>query len=99
VIKDTFQYDNKIIIEEYIKDREIECAVLGNEKSQASLIGEIITTQDKFYSYDAKYVDEKEAILETLAELSKPVVKKVQALAIQVFQALECEGMSRVDMF
>jgi D-alanine-D-alanine ligase len=97
-IKDAFQYDNKIIIEEFIKGREIECAILGNEKPQASLIGEIITPQNKFYSYDAKYTNE-EAILKAPAELSKAVMKKVQDLAIQAFQALECEGMSRVDMF
>jgi D-alanine-D-alanine ligase len=98
-IKDAFQYDSKIIIEEFIKGREIECAILGNEKPQASLIGEIITPKDKFYSYDAKYVDEKEAILKAPADLPKAIVKKIQTLAIQAFQALECEGMSRVDMF
>ena len=57
-ITEAFKYDNKIIIEEFIKGREIECAILGNENPQASLPGEIITSPDKFYSYDAKYVDE-----------------------------------------
>lgn len=98
-IKDAFQYDSKIIIEEFIKGREIECAILGNEKPQASLIGEIITPQDKFYSYNAKYIDEKGAILEAPTKLSKSVVKKVQNLALKAFQTLECEGMARVDMF
>jgi len=98
-IKDAFQYDNKIIIEEFIKGREIECAILGNEKPQASLPGEIITPQDKFYSYEAKYLDETEAILKAPAELGKSIIEKVQNLAIKAFQALECEGMARVDMF
>ncbi len=98
-IKDAFQYDHKILIEEFIKGREIECAVLGNEKPQASLIGEIITPQDKFYSYKAKYVDEKGATLKAPTELPQAVIKKVQTLAIKAFQALECEGMARVDMF
>ncbi len=98
-IKDAFQYDNKIIIEEFIKGREIECAILGNEKPQASLIGEIVTPQNKFYSYDAKYTDEKGAILKAPVDLPKPMIYKIQSLAIQAFQALECEGMSRVDMF
>jgi D-alanine-D-alanine ligase len=98
-VKNAFQYDHKIIIEEFIKGREIECAVLGNENPQGSLIGEIITPQGKFYSYDAKYVDEKGAILEAPAQLSKVVMKKVQDLAVRAFQTLECEGMSRVDMF
>jgi D-alanine-D-alanine ligase len=98
-VKDAFQYDSKIIIEELIKGREIECAVLGNEKPQASLPGEIITPTDKFYSYDAKYMDEKGAILKAPANLPQATVKKIQDLAIQAFQALECAGMSRVDMF
>lgn len=98
-INEAFKYDSKIIIEEFIKGREIECAILGNDRPQASLIGEIITPQGKFYSYDAKYVNEKGAILKAPADLPKDIVKKVQTLAIKAFQALECEGMSRVDMF
>jgi len=97
-IRDAFKYDNKILIEEYIKGREIECSVLGNDNPIASVPGEIIPQHD-FYSYEAKYIDEHGAILQIPAELPVAVVKKVQALAVKSFKALCCEGMARVDMF
>ena len=56
-LKNAFAFDSKIIIEEYIKGKEIECSILGNEKLIASIPGEIIPTHD-FYSYEAKYLDE-----------------------------------------
>lgn len=97
-INEAFKYDNKIIIEEFIKGREIECAVLGNEKPQASLPGEIIPTHD-FYSYEAKYLDENGAKLIVPAKLSLKKIKEIQKLAVKVFQTLSCEGLSRVDFF
>ncbi|MCL2212027.1 MAG: D-alanine--D-alanine ligase [Treponema sp.] len=97
-VKDAFQYDTKIIIEEFINGREIECAVLGNEEPAASLPGEIIPAHD-FYSYDAKYLDEKGASLKIPAKLDEETTKRVQELAVKVFQVLCCEGLSRVDFF
>jgi D-alanine-D-alanine ligase len=97
-LKDAFQYDTKIVIEEFISGREIECAVLGNEEPIASVPGEIIPTHD-FYSYDAKYIDEKGASLEIPAKLDDKTKRRVQELAVKVFQALCCEGLSRVDFF
>jgi len=97
-LKDAFLYDTKIIIEEFIPGREIECAVLGNEEPAASLPGEIIPSHD-FYSYDAKYLDEKGASLEIPAKLDDATIKRIQDLAIKVFQVLCCEGLSRVDFF
>jgi D-alanine-D-alanine ligase len=97
-IKDAFQYDTKIVIEEYIRGREIECAVLGNEKPAASVPGEIIPSHD-FYSYDAKYLDENGASLEIPAKLDDETKKHIQDLAVKVFQILCCEGLSRVDFF
>lgn len=97
-IADALLYDNKFLIEEFIKGREIECSVLGNETPIASFPGEIIP-QHEFYSYDAKYLDEKGAILEIPAQLSDDLVKNVQHLAIKAFQVLCCEGMARVDFF
>ena len=97
-LKDAFQYDTKIVIEEFIPGREIECAVLGNEEPAASVPGEIIPTHD-FYSYDAKYLDEKGASLEIPAKLDDETKRRVQELAVKVFQALCCEGLSRVDFF
>lgn len=97
-IKDAFQYDRKIIIEENINGQEIECSVLGNKKPKASIPGEIVSIND-FYSYKAKYLDDKAADLLIPARLSKNLVKKVQNMAIKVFQVLCCEGMGRVDFF
>jgi D-alanine-D-alanine ligase len=93
-----FRYDNKILIEESIRGREIECSVLGNENPIASLPGEIVTRHD-FYSYDAKYLDEKGAQLIIPAALSKNIVRQVQILALRTFKTLACEGMARVDFF
>ena len=91
-------YDNKIIIEKGIDAREIECAVLGNEDPRASVPGEISPTAE-FYSYEAKYVDEHGATLQIPAPLSAAETTTVRALAVRVFQALECSGMARVDFF
>src|SRR5947209_14852281 len=97
-ISEAFRYDNKILIEESIRGREIECSVLGNEHPIASLPGEIITRHE-FYSYDAKYIDEKGAQLLIPAPLPKALVKRVKEIAIQSFKVLCCEGMARVDFF
>lgn len=97
-IKDAFKYDNKIVIEEFIRGREIECAVLGNEKPQATLPGEILPTHE-FYSYEAKYLDENGAKLVIPAKLPPAKIKEIQKMAIKVFQVLSCEGLSRVDFF
>ena len=97
-IADAFAYDDKILIEENIPGREIECSVLGNEDPIASGLGEIIP-QHEFYSYEAKYLDENGAILKIPAELPGDVVKQVQEVAIKGFKVLCCEGMARVDLF
>jgi D-alanine-D-alanine ligase len=96
--QEAFQFDHKIIIEEFIKGREIECAVLGNEEPQASVCGEIIPQHD-FYSYEAKYIDENGAILSIPADISGSVAEEIQRLAIEVFKMTCCEGMARVDFF
>lgn len=97
-VAEAFQFDRKVMIEEYIKGREIECSVLGNENPMASLPGEIIPKHE-FYSYEAKYIDPEGAELKAPADLPKPIIKKVQDMAIRTFQALCCEGMARVDFF
>jgi D-alanine-D-alanine ligase len=93
-----FRYDSKIVIEEAIKGREIECAVLGNRDPQASIAGEIIPTHE-FYSYEAKYIDEQGARLEIPAKIPAETLKRVQGMAVKTFKALDCEGMGRVDFF
>lgn len=97
-IEDVFKYDSKILVERYIKGREIECSVLGNENPIASLPGEVIPHHE-FYSYKAKYIDGNGAELKIPADLSGDIVKKIQEIAIRTFQTLCCEGMARVDFF
>jgi D-alanine-D-alanine ligase len=97
-VRDAFVYDRKIILEEFIKGREIECAVLGNEEPEASVPGEVISSHE-FYSYDAKYLDENGAVLEIPAKLPPETVREIQDLAIRTFKVLECEGLGRVDFF
>ncbi|MDE2399822.1 MAG: D-alanine--D-alanine ligase [Patescibacteria group bacterium] len=96
-VNEAFKYDNKIIVEEFINGREIECAVLGNDHPMASIPGEIIANQE-FYSYDAKYIDEG-AVPEIPAKIHKNTATKIQQLSIKTFQALNCEGLARVDFF
>jgi D-alanine-D-alanine ligase len=97
-VGDALNYDNKILIEECIDGREIECAVLGNDHPIASVPGEILPRHE-FYSYEAKYLDENGAALEIPAKLSSETSERVRQLAIKTFTVLCCEGMARVDFF
>ncbi|MEI7890865.1 MAG: D-alanine--D-alanine ligase family protein [bacterium] len=97
-IKKAFLFDSKILIEQYIKGREIECAVIGNEELQVSIPGEIVPTHE-FYSYDAKYVDENGAILNIPANIPASVVRKIQIISEKTYKVLCCDGMARVDFF
>ncbi|MGI6686630.1 MAG: D-alanine--D-alanine ligase [Bacillota bacterium] len=97
-INEAFKYDHKLIVEEAITGREIECAVLGNEKPIASIPGEIINLKG-FYTYDAKYVDENASLLEIPAKLSTEEIEKIQQVALKTFKVLCCEGLARVDVF
>ncbi len=97
-VREAFKFDLKIIVEEEIRGREIECAVLGNDDPKASALGEIIP-QEEFYSYSAKYINEKGALLEIPAKIPRHTEAKMKELAVKAFRVLECTGMSRVDMF
>ncbi|MCL2879927.1 MAG: D-alanine--D-alanine ligase [Treponema sp.] len=97
-LADAFQYDSKLLIEEYIPGRELECAVLGNESPEASVAGEVISSHE-FYSYEAKYLDEKGAELIIPAKITEEISQRVRDLSVQTFRALCCEGLSRVDFF
>ena len=97
-LNEAFMYDTKIILEENIPGREIECSVLGNENPKASLPGEVKALLD-FYSYEAKYIDADGATLEIPAKLSDEKIREIQKLAVKTFLTLECQGLSRVDFF
>src|SRR5215467_12722449 len=94
------KFDRKMVIEEGVggkknKAREIECSVLGNDDPKASVAGEIVPCKE-FYDYDAKYLDEGSELV-IPAKLNKAEMKKVQALAVAAFQAVDCSGLARVD--
>lgn len=97
-VADAFKYDDKILIEEFIKGREIECSVLGNDHPIASLPGEVVPRHE-FYSYDAKYVDDKGADLIIPARLPAQTIRQIQKLAVKTFKVLCAAGMARVDFF
>jgi D-alanine-D-alanine ligase len=99
-IEEAAKFDRKIVIEEGVggkkhKAREIECAVLGNDDPKASVAGEIVPCKE-FYDYDAKYLAEGSELV-IPAKLSKAEMKRVQALAVAAFQAVDCSGLARVD--
>lgn len=96
--KEALLYDNKIIAEENISGKELECSVLGNDEPIASVVGKVISRHE-FYSYEAKYLDENGASLEIPAKIPEELADQVKKLAIKVFKALECKGMARVDFF
>jgi D-alanine-D-alanine ligase len=97
-VQKALTYDRRVLIEEAIKGREIECAILGNDKLLASVPGEIIPKHD-FYSYEAKYIDADGAQLDIPANIPPDVIKRVQEVASKTYKALSCCGMARVDMF
>ncbi len=96
-IEIAFENDYKAVLEETLVGREIECAVMGNETPVASCIGEILPTAE-FYDYEAKYVDNSTG-LAIPADLPEEISEKVRKEAIRAYQALGCEGLSRVDFF
>ena len=96
-IEEASKFDKKILIEEGIIGKEVECAVLGNEEVSSSCVGEI-KAADEFYSYDAKYNNQESKTL-IPAEISKEKSEEVQKLAIKAFKAIDGKGLSRVDFF
>jgi D-alanine-D-alanine ligase len=97
-VKDGFEYDPKVIVEEKITGREIECAVLGNENPRASVIGEILP-KTEWYTFENKYIDDDGAGLEIPAKISEEETERARSIAINTYINLECSGLSRVDMF
>ena len=99
-IEEAAKFDRKIVIEEGVggkkqKAREIEVSVLGNDKPEASVPGEIVPCKE-FYDYNAKYLDQGSELV-IPAKLTKSETKKIQELAVRAFQAVDGSGLSRVD--
>jgi D-alanine-D-alanine ligase len=91
------RHDRKVLIEEHTPGREIECGVLGNEYPEASVCGEVLPSRE-FYDYIAKYIDEASRTI-IPAEIPDEACETVRSFAIRAFQAIDAEGMARVDFF
>ena len=91
------KFDRKILIEENITGREVECAVLGNEEVIASCVGEVLSAED-FYTFDAKYKNVK-SLTQIPANIEKEKQDEIKKLAVKAFKAIDGSGLSRVDFF
>lgn len=96
-IEEAFQYDGKIIVEEFVQVREVEVAILGNSDPAASVIGEIVPCND-FYDYKAKYIDNNSKLI-IPAQLTDQEEELIQQLAIKAYKSIDCSGLARVDFF
>jgi len=92
-----FRYDRKVLVEEFVNARELEVSVLGNDEPRASVVGEIIPSND-FYDYNAKYVDGK-SVLKIPAEIPEETAGQIREMALRAYQAIDCSGLARVDFF
>lgn len=91
------KYDRRIIVEQGVNCREVECSVLGNDDPKVSIPAEIIPGKE-FYDYEAKYTEGlSRAVIP--AKLSRTIVKKIQDLSCKAFKVLDLAGMARVDFF
>ena len=89
------EFDRKIVIEAAVPAaREIECSVLGNDRPEASVPGEIVPSRE-FYDYDAKYIEESQATIP--APLDAATTAEVRRLAVAAFRAVDAAGFARVD--
>jgi D-alanine-D-alanine ligase len=101
-IAEAFRHDRKILVEEFVPGREIECGVLEDEDGAltASAPGEIAPSKSHgFYTYEAKYLDAQGAAVKVPADLPPEISETVRRMSIKTFRALECEGLARVDFF
>ena len=99
-ITDAFQYDHTILIEEFISGREVECAILGNDRPIVSVAGEItLSDHYDFYSFAAKYEDPESTIITIPANMTQETHNRIKELSLKAYQALNCADLSRVDLF
>lgn len=92
-----FKYDTKVLIEETINGREVECAILGNDNPVASYVGEVLSAEE-YYSYESKYKN-KESKTMIPADIPNNIMEEIRNIAIKAYLACDCKGLSRVDFF
>ena len=96
-VRSAFTYDEKIILEKSITGREIECAVMGNEKPIAAVPGEVVPVNE-FYDYEAKYLKEGSRTI-VPADLDRKTADRIREMAVKAYTSCGLEGMARVDFF
>ncbi|MBI3090726.1 MAG: D-alanine--D-alanine ligase [Candidatus Tectomicrobia bacterium] len=96
-LQDAMRYDRRLVVEQGITGRELECGVLGNDEPAASVVGEIIPAGE-FYDYQAKYGDRGSQVI-IPANLPQEIAERVRGLAVAAFKAVDAAGMGRVDFF
>jgi D-alanine-D-alanine ligase len=96
-VQEALRYDHKVMVEQFIDGREIECGVIGNYEARASRPGEVIPCND-FYDYKAKYLDDRSGLV-VPAELSPVIEERIMNFSIRAFKAIEADGLARVDFF
>ena len=96
-LKLALSFDNKVLVEEFIDGQEVEVAVLGNDSPFASVCGEIDSGAD-FYDYEAKYISNTSSLY-IPARIADQTAENVRDLAVKIFLAMGCRGLSRVDFF
>ncbi len=90
-------YDSRILAEEFISCREIECAVLGNDEPEASITGEVIPSNE-YYDYEAKYIKNDSKLI-IPADIPQAKSDEIREYAVRAFKALDCSGLARADFF
>ncbi len=99
-LEDAFRYGSQVLIEEFVKGRELECGVIGNESPESTLPGEIVMKKNySFYDYQAKYQDEEAIDIVIPAQVSAETSAQIQKYCVLAYQALNCNDYSRVDVF
>ncbi len=96
-VDDAFKYDRKVLVERQIEGKELECAVLGNDSPKATIVGEVLS--GNFYSYEEKYDSSSVAEVSIPAQIDERYFDDLKTTAIEAYRSLNCEVMSRVDMF
>ena len=96
-LEEASKFDDKVLVEEFICGKEIEVAVMGNESPVASVCGEIDSGVE-FYDYDAKYITDT-SVAYIPARISEEASEQVRDMAVKVYRAIGCQGLSRVDFF
>ena len=96
-MRTAFGLDRKVLVEEAVAGREVDCGVIGNDEIEASPVGEVVGTHE-FYDYAAKYLDESARVVAP-AEISEAESRAVQESAVTAFRAIDGQGFARIDFF